>query len=74
MAGSIRLFKIAGIDIENNFSWIIVLVLPLMVSRDVNQLPVMQDGRLVGVLSRDAIMRYLEIKRSLGLEDWRKAA
>ena len=49
-------------------------VLPLMVSRDVNQLPVMQDGRVVGVLSRDAIMRYLEIKRSLGLEDWRKAA
>jgi len=34
----------------------------------------MQDGRVVGVLSRDAIMRYLEIKRSLGLEDWRKAA
>jgi len=32
-------------------------VLPLMVSRDVNQLPVMQDGRVVGVLSRDAIMR-----------------
>src|SRR6266480_6903351 len=48
-------------------------VLPLMVSRDVNQLPVMQDGCVVGVLSRDAIMRYLEIKRSLGLEDWRKA-
>ena len=27
MAGSIRLFKIAGIDIEINVSWIIVLVL-----------------------------------------------
>jgi Zn-dependent protease len=49
-------------------------VLPLMAGRDVNQLPVVQDDRLVGVLSRDAIVRYLEIRRSLGLEDGRKAA
>ncbi len=49
-------------------------VLPLMAGRDVNQLPVVQDDRLVGVLSRDAIVRYLEVRRSLGLEDWRKAA
>ena len=49
-------------------------VLPLMAGRDVNQLPVVQDERLVGVLSRDAIMRYLEIRRSLGLEDGQKAA
>jgi Zn-dependent protease/CBS domain-containing protein len=49
-------------------------VLPLMVSRDVNQLPVMENGRLVGVVSRDAIMRYLEVRRSLGLKDLRKAA
>jgi predicted transcriptional regulator len=49
-------------------------VLPLMAGRDVNQLPVVQDERLVGVLSRDAIVRYLEIRRSLGLEDGQKAA
>jgi Zn-dependent protease len=49
-------------------------VLPLMAGRDVNQLPVVQDERLVGVLSRDAIVRYLEIRRNLGLEDGRKAA
>jgi len=49
-------------------------VLPLMAGRDVNQLPVVQDERLVGVLSRDAIVRYLEIKRSLGLDDGKKAA
>jgi Zn-dependent protease len=49
-------------------------VLPLMAGRDVNQLPVVQDERLVGVLSRDAIVRYLEIRRSLGLEDGKKAA
>jgi Zn-dependent protease/predicted transcriptional regulator len=41
-------------------------VLPLMTGRDVNQLPVVQDGRLVGVLTRDGIMRALEVRRSLG--------
>nr|HET6905087.1 site-2 protease family protein [Ktedonobacteraceae bacterium] len=43
-------------------------VLPLMAGRDVNQLPVVQNGRLVGILSRDAIMRYLEVRRSLNLD------
>jgi Zn-dependent protease/CBS domain-containing protein len=47
-------------------------VLPLMAEHDVNQLPVVQDGRLVGVLSRDAIMHYLEVRRSLGID--RRAA
>jgi len=42
-------------------------VLPLMAGRDVNQLPVVQDGRLVGVLSRDAILHYLEVRRDLGI-------
>ena len=41
-------------------------VLPLMAGRDVNQLPVVQDGIPVGIVSRDAIMRYLEVRRSLG--------
>ena len=49
-------------------------VLPLMAGRDANQLPVVQDERLVGVLSRDEIVRYLEIRRSLGLEGRQKAA
>ncbi len=43
-------------------------VLPLMVGRDVNQMPVVEDGRLAGVLSREDIMRFLEIRRGLGLE------
>lgn len=43
-------------------------VLPLMVDRDVNQLPVVEDDRLVGVLSREDIVRFLEVRRSLGLE------
>lgn len=43
-------------------------VLPLMAGRDVNQVPVVQDGRLVGMLSRDAVVRFLEVRRGLGLE------
>jgi Zn-dependent protease len=49
-------------------------VMPLMAGLDVNQLPVVQDGRIVGVLSRDSIMRYLEIRRNLGLDAKQKAA
>src|SRR6266700_863460 len=42
-------------------------VLPLMIGENVNQLPVVQDGKLVGVLTRDAILRSLEVRRTLGL-------
>lgn len=47
-------------------------VLPLITTNDVNQLPVLDNGQLVGVLTRDTILRYIEIHRSLGME--RKAA
>lgn len=40
-------------------------VLMLMTRQDVNQLPVVSGGHLEGVVSRDAIMRYLEIQRDL---------
>jgi CBS domain-containing protein len=33
-----------------------------MVLQNVNQLPVVQDGRLVGVLSREETMRSLQIR------------
>ncbi|HLH60599.1 MAG TPA: site-2 protease family protein [Ktedonobacteraceae bacterium] len=49
-------------------------VLPLMANQDVNQLPVVQDERVVGVLSRDSIMRFLEIRRNLGIYSSRQAA
>jgi Zn-dependent protease/CBS domain-containing protein len=49
-------------------------VLPLMAGRDVNQLPVVQDGALVGVVSRDAIVHYLEVRRSLGVESSKRDA
>jgi Zn-dependent protease len=48
-------------------------ILPLMAGRDVNQLPVVQDGKLVGVLTRDAIIRMLEVRRNLGLDRDRAA-
>ncbi|GCE30146.1 peptidase M50 [Dictyobacter alpinus] len=43
-------------------------VLPLMIGQDVNQLPVVQDGHLIGSISRENIMRFVEIKRSLALD------
>jgi Zn-dependent protease/CBS domain-containing protein len=44
-------------------------VLPLMTGQDVNQVPVVDDaGRLIGMLYRDAILRYVEVRRGLGLE------
>lgn len=43
-------------------------VLPLMTSNDVNQLPVVQDGKLVGILTREAIIRSLQIRQNLGLQ------
>jgi Zn-dependent protease/CBS domain-containing protein len=41
-------------------------VLPLMTQADVNQLPVLQDGQLAGMLTRDAVMRYLDVRQGLG--------
>jgi Zn-dependent protease/predicted transcriptional regulator len=49
-------------------------VLPLMAGRDVNQLPVVDHGAPVGVLSRDAIVQYLEVRRSLGTENAQRDA
>ncbi|HVB21129.1 MAG TPA: site-2 protease family protein [Ktedonobacteraceae bacterium] len=46
----------------------LIEVLPLMVERDVNQVPVVDNDHLVGVLSREDIVRSLEIRQGLGLE------
>ena len=43
-------------------------VLPLITAQDVNQLPVLDNGQLIGVLTRDALLRYIEIHRSLGMD------
>jgi CBS domain-containing protein len=40
-------------------------VLPLLAGHNINQLPVLGDGRLVGMVSRDAIVNLLEVRRTL---------
>ena len=40
--------------------------------RDVRQMPVMQDGSMVGVLRRQDLMRYLQLHSELGLRDARQ--
>ena len=49
-------------------------VLPLMTGQDVNQLAVVQDGQLIGVLTREGILRSLEIRRNLGIDRNRTAS
>lgn len=41
-------------------------VLPLMAQNDVNQVPVVQNGQIVGIVTRDRIMRYIEVRREIG--------
>jgi Zn-dependent protease/CBS domain-containing protein len=43
-------------------------VFPLMVHQDVNQVPVVAADQLVGILSREDVMRFIEIRRGLGIE------
>jgi predicted transcriptional regulator len=43
-------------------------ILSLLVKRNVNQLPVVQDGYLIGAVSREHLLRFLEIRRTLDLE------
>ncbi len=40
-------------------------VLQQMVKRDINQVPVTQQGRLVGLVSRESILCYLHVRTSL---------
>jgi Zn-dependent protease len=43
--------------------------LGLMARHSIHQIPVVQDERLVGMVSRETIMRFLEVRRGLGLEE-----
>ncbi len=43
------------------------VALDLMVANGVNQLPVVQDGLLVGMLSRSDVMRYMHLGDELHL-------
>jgi CBS domain-containing protein len=42
-------------------------VLTMMINEDVNQVPVTANGQVVGMLSREAVVRYVEMRRSLGV-------
>ncbi len=53
--------------------------LTILAEHDINQLPVVEDGRLVGLLSRSNVMRLLQVRQELGVtggddEDQRRAA
>ncbi|MFL5661730.1 MAG: CBS domain-containing protein, partial [Ktedonobacteraceae bacterium] len=43
-------------------------VLHVMGTQDINQVPVVEDGRLVGLVSREEIIRYLQVRQSVGDE------
>jgi len=50
-------------------------VLPLMAHQDVNQLPVLAaDGRLLGMVTREAIVHFLEVRRGLGVDEAERRA
>jgi CBS domain-containing protein len=52
----------------------LVDVLEIMNAQNINQVPVVQDGRFVGLLSRELILRYLQIRQRLQIEEPRYAA
>jgi predicted transcriptional regulator len=43
----------------------------MMDAQDINQVPIVADGRLVGLLSRELIIRYLQERQSLKEEERR---
>jgi Zn-dependent protease/predicted transcriptional regulator len=43
--------------------------LPLLAEHDVNQAPVLREGRLVGMLNRESILRYLVTQRRLSPDE-----
>lgn len=40
-------------------------VLQIMGTQNINQVPIVQDGRLVGLLSRETIIHYLQVRQTL---------
>jgi Zn-dependent protease/CBS domain-containing protein len=49
-------------------------VLQMMGAQDINQIPVIQDGRIVGLLSQESIIRYLQLRQSLKEDEKQYAA
>jgi Zn-dependent protease/CBS domain-containing protein len=42
-------------------------VLELMITEDINQVPVVEDGRLLGMISRDRLLSFITARAELGL-------
>lgn len=42
-------------------------VLERMSEKDVNQIPVVAEGRLIGIIARDSILRFIQAKSELGV-------
>jgi Zn-dependent protease/CBS domain-containing protein len=42
-------------------------VLERMDGKDVNQIPVLKDGHLIGIIARDSILRFIRTKSELGI-------
>lgn len=49
-------------------------VLSLLVTREVNQVPVVKGSQLVGVVSWEDLLRFVEVRRMLGVEMEREAS
>ncbi|HEU0003990.1 MAG TPA: site-2 protease family protein [Ktedonobacteraceae bacterium] len=49
-------------------------VLQVMGTQGMNQIPVVEDGRLVGLLSRESIIHYLQVRQSLHNDERQEAA
>jgi len=49
-------------------------VLQAMAERDIHQAPVIEDGRLVGVLTRNQVIQYLQLRSELQRETTRPAS
>jgi CBS domain-containing protein len=42
-------------------------VLAQMSEKDVNQIPVVEEGQLVGIIARDSILRFIQARSDLGV-------
>jgi len=42
-------------------------VLEIMTSEDVNQLPVVEEGKLVGMVARDNVLAFIKARSELGI-------
>ena len=45
----------------------LALAIQMMAEHDINQLPVVEDSRLVGLLSRSNLIRFIQVREELGV-------